>query len=610
MKRAKANDAYAMFDLGSWYYYGKFRLRQDREKAMALWKQAAALGSSKAHFSLGNFYYEGGDMKKAKFHYEAAAMAGHELAREKLGCLEYNSGNMERAIKHWTIAVSSGCFDSMNHLREEFEEGFVSRDEINVILTAYYNSCAMLRSEARDAYIQFEIDKVNYRKVEDDEDVSDENGNGEETDGVGGDDDGDAIENDGDNDLGDTGDDDDDNYGGNDDDSDSNDSHGSDSDGDSDNIEDLDVVYLEEEMRMILDDDLSFTTLEVGVGNNYYYFLPPDYYWGNLGRAIGNNRYLQEMSIYNWRANGQIITTENLVEFVSGFASNRSIQKLSIADWDFSDVGIQDNLIQFFTDNQTIESLTVREKRKRGDGWKVRISALGIILHSFNSLKEMSFSSDDEDRGIICVDDVLEGLIGHAGLSKIYLPRVRIERRGCTALASLLENLYSNHTSLTLSYSEFNAEGARILANGIRNNTTLTELNLDHLLYITKHGWMAIFDALQRSTCRLEKLSVESNYLSDDNIVARSLSLAILHHSSSLKTLGLGNNPGITGTGWNAIFQNLRGPNSMLETLSLKNPIAGYSITDEVLASLTNVLQNNSKLKQLDLDYSTAVTVR
>jgi Ran GTPase-activating protein (RanGAP) involved in mRNA processing and transport len=313
--------------------------------------------------------------------------------------------------------------------------------------------------------------------------------------------------------------------------------------------------------------------------------------------------------VYNWHANGQLITTENLVGFLSGFASNRSIRKLSIANWDFSDVGIQDNLIRFFTDNQTIESLIVREKRKRGDGWKVRISALGIILKSFNSLKEISLSSDDEDRGLICVDDVLEGLVGHAGLSKIYLPRVRIERRGCTALATLLENLNSNHTSLTLSHSEFNAEGARILANGIISNTSLSELNLDQLLYITKHGWMAIFDALQRSTCRLDMLSVESNYFFDDDNVARSMSLAILHHNSTLKTLRIGNNRNITVAGWATIFRHLREPDCMLETLSLTNSDNACSITDDVLAALTNVLQNNRKLTKLDLSHNTAVTI-
>ena len=78
---------------------------------MELWKQAAELGSSLAHYHLGNEYREGGDSKKKKFHYEAAAMAGDEVARLKLGGMEAQSGNMGRAVKHWMIAASAGEYN-------------------------------------------------------------------------------------------------------------------------------------------------------------------------------------------------------------------------------------------------------------------------------------------------------------------------------------------------------------------------------------------------------------------------------------------------------------------------------------------------------------------
>ena len=81
MKRVEVNDAGAMCILGNYYYYGQLGLQQDWARAMELWKQAAALGSSHAHFNLGAYYKQGGDLKKAKIHYEAAAMAGHEFAR-------------------------------------------------------------------------------------------------------------------------------------------------------------------------------------------------------------------------------------------------------------------------------------------------------------------------------------------------------------------------------------------------------------------------------------------------------------------------------------------------------------------------------------------------
>ena len=152
MKRVEVNDAGAIFMLAGHYELGR-GLSQDRARAIALLTQAAELGSSPAHYNLGNDYRQRGDMKKAKFHWEATAMAGHEGARHNLGCIEFESGNKEQSIKHWTIAASAGEYMSMQNLLGQFKQGFVSRDTIDSILTAYNNSCAEMRSEARDAYI-------------------------------------------------------------------------------------------------------------------------------------------------------------------------------------------------------------------------------------------------------------------------------------------------------------------------------------------------------------------------------------------------------------------------------------------------------------------------
>jgi hypothetical protein len=160
MKRVEANDAGAIYVLGNYYDFGIEGLQQNKERAKELWTQAAELGSSEAHFALGTFYDEGGDMKKAKFHNEAAAMTGDEGARYNLGCTEHYSGNKERAVKHWIIAASAGCHKAMHMLRLYFENGFVSRESIDSTLTAYNSACAEMRSESRDAYIQWRIDRA------------------------------------------------------------------------------------------------------------------------------------------------------------------------------------------------------------------------------------------------------------------------------------------------------------------------------------------------------------------------------------------------------------------------------------------------------------------
>jgi hypothetical protein len=155
MKRVAVNDAGAICIMASYHYYGLKGVQQDQDRAVELYTRAADLGLNKmAHFCLGMHYDEVGDIKKTKFHYEAAAMAGHEMARNNIGTLEYNSGNIERAVKHWKIAASTADHRAMHELRTLFEEGLVSRDAIDSTLTAYNNSCAEMRSEARDKYLR------------------------------------------------------------------------------------------------------------------------------------------------------------------------------------------------------------------------------------------------------------------------------------------------------------------------------------------------------------------------------------------------------------------------------------------------------------------------
>ena len=160
MKRVESNDPTSICLLAQHYHHGTAGLQQNHSKAVELYARAADLGSSKAHYNLGAYYHERGYSKKEKFHYEAAAMAGDEVARFNLGCTEKQSGNLERAVKHCMIAASAGQHTSMHNLRTLFEQGLVSRDSIDLTLTAYNNSCAAMRSEARDAFIRMTIDRT------------------------------------------------------------------------------------------------------------------------------------------------------------------------------------------------------------------------------------------------------------------------------------------------------------------------------------------------------------------------------------------------------------------------------------------------------------------
>jgi predicted DNA-binding transcriptional regulator len=160
VRRVEANDAASIFILASNYHDGRRGLQQDHAKAMELYNRAADLGYSKAHNNLGAIYEGAGNLKKAKFHVEAASMAGHEVARYNLGVMEDNSGNMEKAMKHWIIAASAGEYDALHQLTVLYKKGLVSRESIDSTLIAYNDSCAEMRSEARDACIRAKLETI------------------------------------------------------------------------------------------------------------------------------------------------------------------------------------------------------------------------------------------------------------------------------------------------------------------------------------------------------------------------------------------------------------------------------------------------------------------
>jgi len=153
IKRAEVNDAASVYVLANCYHQGLGGLQQNHAKTMELLARAADLGHSKAHYSLAGFYYEGGDMKKDKFH-KRPRLWQETKRRDTTLDMEHHSGNNERAIKHVIIAAAAGCYCAMNRLNTLFEDGAVRRESIDSTLKAYNISCAEMRSEARDAYIR------------------------------------------------------------------------------------------------------------------------------------------------------------------------------------------------------------------------------------------------------------------------------------------------------------------------------------------------------------------------------------------------------------------------------------------------------------------------
>jgi hypothetical protein len=158
-KRVEANDAQAMFHLGSYYDFGRKGLRQDHAKALELYHKSAKLGHPFAQYNLSTYYHEGGivekDTRKAIYHEQLAAMAGILKARYSLGCDEDDAGNMDRAYKHWMISANDGCDLSMKEVQEGYKSGFVTKDDYAKTIRAHGNSIDETKSDDRDRAAAF-----------------------------------------------------------------------------------------------------------------------------------------------------------------------------------------------------------------------------------------------------------------------------------------------------------------------------------------------------------------------------------------------------------------------------------------------------------------------
>jgi Leucine-rich repeat (LRR) protein len=113
----------------------------------------------------------------------------------------------------------------------------------------------------------------------------------------------------------------------------------------------------------------------------------------------------------------------------------------------------------------------------------------------------------------------------------------------------------------------------------LRHSATLDTLNLGWSIQnMTIPDWLAFLQPLQDPSCRLKKLNLNSNAITDE--VAAVLTNA-LANNSKLRELDLGYNRDVTATGWVGFSTVLRNPNSALEILDL----GGNRINDHVMTS-------------------------
>ena len=156
MKRVEANDPAATREMGmDRYNEGDYR------SAFDYLSKAAVLGDVRAHFQLSCLYFDGEgvekDEKKELHHLEQAAIGGHPSARHNLGCEErYTHGRVDRAAKHFIIAAKLGYDKSLEHVKDLYKDGHVSKEDFAATLRGHHAAIEATKSPQREQAAKFD----------------------------------------------------------------------------------------------------------------------------------------------------------------------------------------------------------------------------------------------------------------------------------------------------------------------------------------------------------------------------------------------------------------------------------------------------------------------
>ncbi|EJK70872.1 hypothetical protein THAOC_07735 [Thalassiosira oceanica] len=152
--RVEKKDPDAINYLGEMYFHEKFGLQKDTQKAVALWEEAAELGSIRALFNLGGSY-DGGygvqlDKAKGVEFYTKGAMQGCVLSRYALGQEEWEKRNHERALRHFLISAKMGLKASLEPIKQMFFAGLTTKEQYAEALKGYQDAVEETKSHDRD----------------------------------------------------------------------------------------------------------------------------------------------------------------------------------------------------------------------------------------------------------------------------------------------------------------------------------------------------------------------------------------------------------------------------------------------------------------------------
>jgi len=223
-------------------------------------------------------------------------------------------------------------------------------------------------------------------------------------------------------------------------------------------------------------------------------------------------------------------------------------------------------------------------------------SSMSNLINDSAELKEL-------DLRCIHIDDLGAVTLGIAlgksnKLKKLCLTGVYSAPAGWIALTSFLISPYCSIEVLGMNDTNIDNSGFTTLANYLANNTSLKDLNLSSNITVTPFGWQNFFNLLRYSSnSSIETFDLNSNDIDDGGLSAMVNSLDGI--GSSLKTLNLNQNSGITENGWRQELPRVLQYNLSELSLAAHGTSNNNRITEDVKRTLIESLVSNTSMSKL-----------
>ena len=217
--------------------------------------------------------------------------------------------------------------------------------------------------------------------------------------------------------------------------------------------------------------------------------------WKLLGRYIANNTHLKSLKIC--RCN---LTDEQMVLLFSGLRSSISLQRLELSNNDFGVEGVR-SMTAFLESSPNLSHIRFFNNFNT-ECFEALISAL-----DGKPVKDLSLvECDIQDISALQTYKL-------PNLTHLNLNQNNIGRDGFITISNMLQHEGSTLTYLVLANSGMRDKEAEILADSLKDNTTLKELNLGGNNNITRRGCLALLKLM------VDISSVESTYTSNHTLM-------------------------------------------------------------------------------------------